>query len=302
MDLKNVLLSTGCIDDNIWLQKYTDLVESNRTTQRTKYSTQKHHVIPVAYYKHILKTDVNNSKENIVHLLYSDHILAHYYLSQCAVGDLQYYAMYGLFVLLNMKEYNNEADLLVDLPNYQKLYEEFRKRYAKELHDQLYGNKKGNGHSGKKYMHKDSVCVCISPDKFDEYIANGYVFGRLTSDSARANIRKGQQGTTRLTLRGVPKSEEHKRKIADKIAGRVRLTDGCRRKLVYPDSIEYQQLVSEGWRVETTADSIQRTVAGRICVHRETTIKVISKQQLSEFLAQGYELGRGSVNTRGTTK
>lgn len=48
-----------------------------------KFKTQLHHIIPRKYYTYN-KLEINNSRENLVNLLYKDHILAHYYLALCA--------------------------------------------------------------------------------------------------------------------------------------------------------------------------------------------------------------------------
>lgn len=82
MSLKEKLLKLGVFIDNEYLDMYIKMVLDNAVTKRIKFETQKHHIIPKKYYK-INNLEVDNSKENIVNLLYSDHILAHYLLCLC---------------------------------------------------------------------------------------------------------------------------------------------------------------------------------------------------------------------------
>lgn len=322
-NLRQQLLDTGCFVDNEFLSKYIQLVSDNRDTCKQKYSTQRHHIIPNAYYKHILHSAQNDSKENIVTLMYKDHILAHYYLAQCTTGKLQYYSMYGAYVLLNMKEYNNEGDLILELPNYQSLYEEFMKTYSEEQSIMKKGVKKGNGHSGKKYMNNGTHCVCISSDQFDTYISQGYTFGRLTSEEARKRIRQGQLGSARPTLRGVPKSIEHKNKLADANIGRVYLVspEGDERSFHRNDP-QIHQLLVDGWiegRKPMSEEAIQNMRAalkgrvsprkgykcneeerqklaticlGRVWVHNDECSRMIYPDELEEYFSRGYVRGR----------
>ena len=78
-DLLNLKL---CID-NIYLNKYVELINANMNTKKEKHLTAVHHIIPRYYYKEN-NLDVDNSIRNIVNLSYPNHILAHYYLALCS--------------------------------------------------------------------------------------------------------------------------------------------------------------------------------------------------------------------------
>ena len=45
MTLKEKLLVLDLVVDNEYLDKYVELIESNRETKREKFKTQKHHII-----------------------------------------------------------------------------------------------------------------------------------------------------------------------------------------------------------------------------------------------------------------
>jgi len=77
--MKNKLKKLKGIIINKYFRKYCDLILKNKNTPDIKFKTQKHHIIPKFYFK-TNNLEIDNSKENLVNLLYKDHILAHYYL------------------------------------------------------------------------------------------------------------------------------------------------------------------------------------------------------------------------------
>lgn len=90
-NVKNKLLELGYLD-NVWLDKYLDLIEINLNTPRNRQSTQAHHAIPVNSYwisdepynrKEALKLATMDAVNFEVNLLYCDHLLIHSYLTLC---------------------------------------------------------------------------------------------------------------------------------------------------------------------------------------------------------------------------
>lgn len=82
-NLKEQLLRIGLVKDNEFLNKYVDLIYTNKNRTMEKFSTQGHHIIP-RYFKKIIGDETIEAKENLVNLLFSDHLLAHYYLMKCS--------------------------------------------------------------------------------------------------------------------------------------------------------------------------------------------------------------------------
>ena len=89
--VKTRLLELGYID-NEWLEKYLEMLEANLDTARNCKSTQAHHAIPVNNYwtsdepynrKEALKLARLDTTNFEVHLLYTDHLLIHSYLTLC---------------------------------------------------------------------------------------------------------------------------------------------------------------------------------------------------------------------------
>ena len=144
--LKQILLQTNCFEDNIYLDFYCDLILTNRDTQGITYKTQRHHYIPVCYYKRVfhcktrkesLKYANNDTNNFIVNLLFTDHILAHYYLYLCGKKHLQWNLFEGISYQLeyssneHIKRNINDKKGIIkslnlfegDVTKYQMLYE-----------------------------------------------------------------------------------------------------------------------------------------------------------------------------------
>lgn len=93
------LLSTGEFFVNSYFEQYLDLMcQEDQPT--IKSGCQKHHILQRAYFKeHSLPLD--NSKLNLINLLYRDHCLAHYLLYHCTKGTLHRANAYALLFLEN---------------------------------------------------------------------------------------------------------------------------------------------------------------------------------------------------------
>lgn len=130
-ELKNKLLATNCFLDNKYLDKYCELIINNLETQKEKYKTQYHHIIPRCYYK-LIGLDVDNSRNNLVNLLYKDHILAHYYLCLCTEGKLKYKLSNAFFHLTYRTWKYENFDPLNVLNEYQNIYEEYKEAFSND--------------------------------------------------------------------------------------------------------------------------------------------------------------------------
>ena len=68
--------------ENEFLDEYLHIVV-DEATERVKYLTHAHHIIPVSYFQRN-NLPVDNSSDNLVNLTHKNHILAHYYLYKCS--------------------------------------------------------------------------------------------------------------------------------------------------------------------------------------------------------------------------
>lgn len=96
--LKQILIDKGIVEENKYLDKYVEIVSN--PTNNVKY--EKHHIIPVAYYK-MQNIDVDNSDSNIVQLSVYEHILAHYYACLCFNEPLKH-KMIHAFCLMSKED------------------------------------------------------------------------------------------------------------------------------------------------------------------------------------------------------
>lgn len=125
-NLKQKLLSLGTFNDNQYLDFYCDLIERNRKTLKEKSVTQCHHIIPKC-----LKG--GNSKENLVNLKYSDHILAHYYLCLCINDKSIKYKLENAFLHLTYRKWKLEDFEPEKLEYFDDIYKEWCKENS-EIH------------------------------------------------------------------------------------------------------------------------------------------------------------------------
>lgn len=83
--LKQRLLETNDFADCIALDKYCALIAVSRAQESFSGKTQEHHILPRAWYKlHNKKLD--NSADNLIRMLVSDHAKAHLFLFQAATN------------------------------------------------------------------------------------------------------------------------------------------------------------------------------------------------------------------------
>lgn len=129
--LKSCLLKTAHFIDNEYLDQYCSLISQNKDQRKIKYQTQKHHILPRCYFK-LINLEIDNSKENLVNLLYKDHILAHYYLCLCTEGKLHYRLANAFFHLIHRKWKYEDFSPETDLSEYQKIHEMWRKEMSQD--------------------------------------------------------------------------------------------------------------------------------------------------------------------------
>lgn len=123
-ELKIKLLNTGYFEDNIWLDKYCQLIIENKNTKYDSSVTEKHHILQRKYFK-LNNLNIDNSNENIVNLKYSNHILAHYYLCYCTIKELKNANYSSLFLMLRKNDFNYEQFCKTEYINYDKWYKEY---------------------------------------------------------------------------------------------------------------------------------------------------------------------------------
>ena len=161
MSSKEKLLALDIVENNEFLDKYTQIIHASKNLARVKHKTQKHHIIPKVVFIHNNKP-IDNTGSNIVNLIYKDHILAHYYLFMCAKGWFKASAAKAVVYLVNRIEsittktnaFNkielnfSEEELLKLLPN----LEEAREKANISEQKRLSGGKWVNNGCDQKYV------------------------------------------------------------------------------------------------------------------------------------------------------
>ena len=245
-ELYSKVYEVGVFIDNTYFSKYIDLVYNNISTCRRLFITQKHHIIPVSYFKY-KKLPVDNSPMNVVNLLYKDHLLAHYYLFLCMKGIYRYKMSLAFSHLLgNVKNNKNHSaedieSFVSNLEHYQEIYSirceylskirkgKKRSRESEEkriktrmergsgkhsestkklISEKLKGK---NNHRGDVWMNNGTKSSLVKKSKIDYMISRGYLFGRLKlniSEEGMANRRANGKKSGSL-----PKSDITRAKI-----------------------------------------------------------------------------------------
>lgn len=148
-NLKEKLLSTKVIFDNRYLDLYIDLINKNKFTEKQKNKTQLHHIIPRCYFE-MNGENVDDSENNLVNLLYKDHLLAHYYLSLCSVGKFHYDMEYAMIMVRHTCKNSIDDDFIDSLNMYQKLYEENMNLLGEKARKRFSGIKQTDEHIQKR--------------------------------------------------------------------------------------------------------------------------------------------------------
>lgn len=218
--IKQILLDLDLVIDNEYLSKYLELMENNINTQKMAGATQRHHLIPISAYKHIHKistreeTETKNFKNFCVNLLYSDHLLAHYYLCLCSKTSAMLYSNFKAiqFIFQNKcveKDLRAELEamyknFIANLPRYQEMYAITAQIQAQKSRETILKNK--NIHSEETRakiretreknkltkvttvrIHKDNVEKVIPKSLLTAYENAGWKRGR--SQQHKTNIQ-----------------------------------------------------------------------------------------------------------------
>lgn len=160
MDLAQIrkkLLETEEFKDDEYLQQYCELLINNIANVYDASRMHRHHIIPRSYYKYNNK-EVDNSDDNLVNLLFKDHIIAHYLLYMSSSTLIQKYCNAHAVIHLSRQEHLTFDNIVekfkeIDLEACQKLYEDFKSG----LHDILSEKCKGSLNGNCKFDDIDTI-------------------------------------------------------------------------------------------------------------------------------------------------
>lgn len=242
------LIENNLLVNNEYLFKYQTLILKNKGTKKEAFTTQVHHIIPKAAFK-LLNLAVDDSCANKVNLVYQDHLLAHYYLAKCSLGQFKYGNILALKHIFGHKccELSEEA-LMQQLPDLQQLYKEAMQQQAINTKVAKTGKTFSEEHrarisaanKGRIYIHNDTQEKLISPADFDSYGILGFVKGRLHRPSAETKARMS------ASMRGIPKCTDYAREVfSKKVLGSKWMNKDGVQKQILPDKV--QEYLDAGW-------------------------------------------------------
>ena len=189
------------VEENDYLDKYVDIIIQNINTQKERNKTQRHHIIPRAYYSQ-MNLEIDDSYMNTVNLRYKDHILAHYYLYLCGKGDFKYSnAKAFRYMLNNIDIPTDDKELMKTLEYYEQIYNSkyykgsmLGKHLTPEQCKKISIARKGGPGTttGRIGIHKDGNMKYISKDDLDSYLELGWKIGSSKKNTKYLHINNGK--------------------------------------------------------------------------------------------------------------
>ena len=283
MLLKEKLLRTGIFYDCPELDDYISLVSTNMSREPETAKTQKHHIIPVCYYKQ-QNINVDNTQDNLVNLLMSDHLRAHCYLLLCSNDKLFKANMFYAICFITGNNISTDEDVVKllseDLSIYQKAYEEGR--LAAYDTNPMFNEEHKQAHDDK--MRSEDVRLRIAAST-KQRIIDGKLF-----------------------------NEEHRKNLSESSKIRCYVSKGDQVKRVL--KTDAQKYVDEGWYCpyivgyknsyksaknkkyyNTNADALFKRGDKIVWVHNENQKKQIPEGLLEQYLSEGWVRGSGMKMT-----
>lgn len=232
--IRKLLLESDIYIQNEYFDLYLNLINDNLQRLPEKYKTQKHHILPKHYFNHY-NLNIDESENNKVNLIISDHVKAHYYLYKCCKNEAEKLSnLYCLRRMLDGRYSNLENIIDINEKECLKLYEEIQK-YNSQTHKGKrnpcsaetkfkIGKANKDKYVGLKTLNKDNKEIRVKPEEINYYLNLGYKLGRspkaLKSLSENYNYEsKGMLGKkqsfyqkqkAREALKGKPKDEDSK--------------------------------------------------------------------------------------------
>ena len=120
--LREKLLATNLFIENHYFEQYLDLVFGldRKSISEVSY-TEKHHILPRAYYEHN-HIPLDSSPDNLIILSYADHCKAHYLMYFCTLDYLKRANEHAVHYIQKMVlRLSANAVLKPDLPEYTLL-------------------------------------------------------------------------------------------------------------------------------------------------------------------------------------
>ena len=264
------------LNPNEYTQKYYNLIQTNKYRKPEKYKTQKHHIIPKAYYKYIGEP-VDNSSDNLVNLLYYDHVLAHYYLMKAAKEDS--FRCSNASAVTKMLNHpisqltEEECEALAQVKQEAHQIKKIERSKAlkgrpspmlNQHHSESAKKKASAQHKGRISIHNGVLQRFIWPSELESYLQDGWIQGVLPLSPERIAKAAASRRGKKQHL-----SNETRKHLSEVRSGRK----------VSAETRQKMSLSSQGRN------------AGGIYVHKGDQCKHISADVFDSYIAMGWEKG-----------
>lgn len=282
-NIKKKLLDTDNFIDNKYLDLYVNLIMQNEYNVAIKFKTQRHHILPRYYYK-LHNIPLDDSNNNVVNLLYKDHVLAHYYLSLCTKNKLKYanqnaiYHVLGNSNYLKDPNYTEERNMLINLDKWQSIAEDMARTRSV-----LYKGKKykpptdehkkriselntGNIYVRKFVNNNWIVKKAKTLDEFNNYLAEGWEKGNRPREDCHSH-----------------KAKSLRESIINGKKGKICITNGYQNK--YINKMDLHIYLNQGWQKGCHKLKIRE----RVKIKKLGKILSIYKDELNSFIKKGWE-------------
>ena len=154
---------------------------------------------------------------------------------------------------------------------------------------------KDNGHTGCVWVNNTVDNKLIKFEKLDEYLANGYVKGKIINEITREKFRQaGKLGGQKL--KGKSKSLAHRKHISENHSGGPQV--GHITSNATKDKMRKAHLgKSAYWNIGLIRSNdvrlkISESIKGRIWINKSGNSKMIDKNEYLEYKNIGWKLGR----------
>lgn len=185
---KGELLATGYFVEGKYFDEYIELLLKNSKTQRVKFTTNVHHIIPQHYFRR-LNIPVDNSSNNTVNLSHKDHAIAHLLLSGCTNGRDRYWNLYSVFYMSGQRYFDSIDDYRQLIDDYPELYENAIKsapnhrkgtKCSESTRRKMSQSQKGrDSHKGYVWLNNTIDERMVPSDLVQDYLNAGFVLGRI---------------------------------------------------------------------------------------------------------------------------
>lgn len=302
---KENLLKINYFIDNEYLDKYINLINTNRNTKKIKYETNLHHIIPRHYFTHN-NLDIDNSKENKVNLYFKDHMLAHFYLAGCTKGQDKYWNLYSIYLLSGKSTNQLDIEFIESLEDFNFIYEnsiksEYNHRKGCKVSEdtrnrmkeaqQLRVKKFGATNKNYVWVNNNIKDYMIPRDELELYEQDGFKKGRLYKHSKETKEKIGEKAKNRVI------SDDFRKKMSE-IAKKQVCSEEKRKKLSEYAKARVGEKNSFYGKKHSKESNLKNRLShiNKIWVTNGYITKMIEKEDLDLFISKGFIKGRKLYN------